>query len=64
MPEFSIRQLEADGERGPKQEFKAADVGEAVRYALSKVDGHSIELWGPDGLIGTFKASHRGWPPR
>jgi hypothetical protein len=64
MPAYFFVIVDAVGFYGPKHDFEAADDGEAVKRALDTVDGHSVELWGPRGLIGKFKCAHRKWPPR
>ena len=64
MPQYSAYIIEANGRCGKPNAFEAADDGAAVRAALQLVNGHSVELWGPNGMIGTFKHPHRDWPTR
>jgi hypothetical protein len=62
MPNYKTYVIESNGNHGPQQEFEAANDGDAVTYALSLLDGHTIELWGPNGLIGRFKHPSKAWP--
>jgi hypothetical protein len=63
VPEFRAYIVDANGRYVGVHQIVALTRDDAVEAAIRLVDGHALELWTGDELIGTLTSSHSGSGP-
>lgn len=63
MPEFRAFIIDINGHYLGVHEFVAQGRDEAVAAAIRLVNGHALELWTGDQMIGTLSPSNSGSGP-